>query len=370
MRDSGRISREIRVLVGVLAGLVVFASLFTLDRAETYSPSNLLAGTWGQAEGQFGRVTGAGGRPYGPRSFTLDDRGNLYVADTFNLRIQKYDPAGRLSMIIPLVDPEGHRILGADDLAVDSRGDIWVADNRRGRLVVMGPDGHPKDVRDVFDEELKQGDAGFVRALWPGSGRGVYLRELLLTAERQVRRVRLLEEPSADFELIQTESLEKDGSTTAGAQGTLRTRADDFAPNPNGDRYYVVDRSGSGNPQVAVFTSKGRKLWEFSVQSEEHIRDLKVLGIDAEGDLYLGLNLGWASGEVRKYTGQGRLKGKWAVPGNGGPMVLSPGRVDSGGSIYVARTGPEGFQIEKLERSVRRYLRLRFLSSETREPAS
>lgn len=100
-----------------------------------------------------------GGRGFAPRSFdtpsaiTIDrNTGKLYVVDTLNNRIQIFDPDGSLAKTgpngKPITNPIG-RLGSADgdfnrprDVAVDKRGNIYVADTGNNRIQKFDPSGN------------------------------------------------------------------------------------------------------------------------------------------------------------------------------------------------------------------------------------
>ncbi|MBN1401373.1 MAG: NHL repeat-containing protein, partial [Anaerolineae bacterium] len=101
--------------------------------------------------GTFGEVPdpmASGTIFYGPRDVDLDDEGNLYVTDTGNKRVVKFDPGGRmLAAVGGAGDAEG-QMQEPVGIAVSPDGLVYVVDTWNQRI-------------QVFDKQLQ-----FVRA-WP-----------------------------------------------------------------------------------------------------------------------------------------------------------------------------------------------------------
>ena len=92
-------------------------------------------------ERQWGGPGAGDGQFAEPRGLAVDGRGNLYVADTKNSRIQVFDPTGRFLRAF------GHKGGGNGELnepcglAVGSDGEVWVADTWNHRIVHFSAEG-------------------------------------------------------------------------------------------------------------------------------------------------------------------------------------------------------------------------------------
>ena len=121
-----------------------------------------VADTWNHrvqvfdAEGRFLRMWGVfgesnapqafGERLYGPRDVAIDGEGSIYVADTGNKRVVKYDPNGVLLGAAGGFGQDDGKLQEPVGIALDGEGHLYVADTWNHRV-------------QVFDSEL-----GFIRA--------------------------------------------------------------------------------------------------------------------------------------------------------------------------------------------------------------
>jgi sugar lactone lactonase YvrE len=92
-------------------------------------------------EGAFRFTFGGKGEGKGlfktPVGLTTDNRGNVYVADTGNRRIQVFSPQGRCTSLVTISSPEEGKPSDPVDCEVDEkRQRLYVADNDNHRIVV------------------------------------------------------------------------------------------------------------------------------------------------------------------------------------------------------------------------------------------
>ena len=104
-------------------------------------------GLAGRKGGGFQDGQGAAARFRFPRDLTVDARGNVYVADTNNSRICKISPDGWVTTLAGgtrgFADGVGSaaRFCNPWGLAVDDRGTVYVADTYNHRIRKITPDG-------------------------------------------------------------------------------------------------------------------------------------------------------------------------------------------------------------------------------------
>ncbi len=111
-------------------------------RIEKFSPEGELITTWGGfADASLGDAPG--GTFNEPWGVAVGPTGDVYVADTWNHRIQWFSPQGEFK---GMIGAEGlgegvDAFWGPRDVAVDGQGRIFVADTGNKRIKVYGPDG-------------------------------------------------------------------------------------------------------------------------------------------------------------------------------------------------------------------------------------
>ncbi|OGS45973.1 MAG: hypothetical protein A2539_06565 [Elusimicrobia bacterium RIFOXYD2_FULL_34_15] len=73
---------------------------------EEYMPKVIVEGMWGTEHGEFGKSEW-GEQFYEPQSMIVDSKGNIYILDTVNNRIQKFDSEGKYLLSIPVESFKG-----------------------------------------------------------------------------------------------------------------------------------------------------------------------------------------------------------------------------------------------------------------------
>ncbi|MGV3502100.1 MAG: IPT/TIG domain-containing protein [Adhaeribacter sp.] len=136
----------------------------------------------------------ASARFNGPYKVTVDNKGNIYVADTGNHRIRKITPAGVVSTLAGsssgYVDGKGTaaRFNGPISVATDAQGNVYVADNNNHRIRKVTPDGTVST--------FAGNGAGYGEGVWPNakfrnpSGVFVDPQGNVLVADRNNNRIR------------------------------------------------------------------------------------------------------------------------------------------------------------------------------------
>ncbi len=90
-----------------------------------------IIGDPGQGEGQF----------YHPTNLTVDKDGNLYVSDTLNCRVQKFDPDGNFLLAIGQCGDAVGTFARPKGVAVDDNGFIYVVDSAFENVQIFTPEG-------------------------------------------------------------------------------------------------------------------------------------------------------------------------------------------------------------------------------------
>ncbi len=76
-----------------------------------------------------------------PTNVAVDQDGNLYVADTWNDRIEIFDPDGKLIRTFGKAGDGPGYFARPKGIAIDSDGHVWVADSVQDRVQVFTPEG-------------------------------------------------------------------------------------------------------------------------------------------------------------------------------------------------------------------------------------
>jgi hypothetical protein len=93
-------------------------------------------------EGRYiiGRLGSEPGQMMLPAGVALDGVGNIYVVDSGNARVQKFDPRGTLLGAVGSAGVEPGQFNVASDIAIDAAGNVYVVDTWNHRIQKFAPD--------------------------------------------------------------------------------------------------------------------------------------------------------------------------------------------------------------------------------------
>jgi sugar lactone lactonase YvrE len=100
-------------------------------------------GTPGSGEGQFGQINGRGEILGGPAGLVLDYQNNVYVADPYNFRIQKFTSNGTFLSSIGRYGRGAGEFHWPSGLALDQKNNLYVVDSVLSRIQNFDLSGKP-----------------------------------------------------------------------------------------------------------------------------------------------------------------------------------------------------------------------------------
>src|SRR6266536_1335140 len=215
--------------------------------------ANMFEGGRGTEKGQFDS----------PHGIAAESKGNIFVADTNNGRIEKFSSSGVFITSLG-TKGTGYGQLGEPNgIAVDRAGNVYVADASNHRVQKLAPDGTPI-------AEWKGPDPGFYgpRRIAIGPDDSIYVVD-----QGRTRIVKL----SPDGRVL----------TTWGTKGNGDGQFDDHtsvAVDPKTNKVYVADPR---NKRIQVFDLNGTFLTKWPVPEWQRLYGFEDLAIDSNaGRLY------------------------------------------------------------------------------------
>jgi len=103
-------------------------------RVQKFDPEGNFLGQWGG----YGIEPGQFDEPVG---IVIDEKGNIYIADTWNQRIQKFDANFNFLKAWPIIGWESESVVNKPYLAVDGRGRLYASDPENFRVLVFTTEG-------------------------------------------------------------------------------------------------------------------------------------------------------------------------------------------------------------------------------------
>lgn len=266
-----------------------------------------------------------------PTGLGLDPQGNLYVADTGNNRILKYDSSGkRLTQWGSRGTADGQFIFGAapnnllnGDLAVDGQGSVYVDDTANARIQKF--DGNGKFL-------LKWGTAG------NGAGQFGHIAGIAVDSQGNVYT-------AEDDPQPRVQKFDRNGQFLLQWSTRPTDKGSSFHPNDiaidHQDLIYLLDL-GSGTAQTFDRTGRFISNWTPSCGSRNVITGLSSIAFDSSDNLYAA---DYISSRICKFDRNGQFLTQWNDSTIGRSFGLVQGiAVDPQGNVYVAEADASRIQ--------------------------
>ncbi len=321
--DTGGVGSRVSLTVDESG--VIYVLDGTTGQVSKFDNTGKFLGEWGNKPGEFEPEPLDGKLKY-PTALAADGQGHIYVADTGNHRIQKFDLNGKFLLKFGRQgqgDGQFSDSLGA--MAFDSQGNVYVPDKLNYRV-------------EKFDRQGR-----FLAKIGSkGSDKGQFNLPVGVAVDRQGQIY------VADYLNQRVQKLDAAGRWLAyfGRQG----QGDGQLNYPT-----AVAIDAAGNLYVAdtypftvqKFDRQGHFLlrWELPTGSDFPDNHLS-LTVDPAGNIYLGLSL---SQRIFKYDSQGHLLLEWGQEGSGpGQFNTILGlAIDQHNQVWVADAG--NYRVQKFD---------------------
>lgn len=312
------------LFLGLMSASVTYA-------AETYSYVDTL-GSYGTAAGQFNAA----------QWVAVDSSGNIYVSDTFNNRVQKFDGNGNFISFIGDQQSASTCSHGSgngqfyypEDIAIDSSGNIYVADHDNNRVQKFDSNGNYLTQFGSYGT----GEGYFINPC----GIDVDRWDNVYVSEPHNNRIQKFDSNGNFISFVGDKQYAASCSIGIG-DGQFKHPCD-VAVDSLGNIYV----SDSFNNRIQKFDSKGNFItkwdalgngasissWSDVVAGEQY-NVTTGIAVDSLGNVYVvDLN----SYPIQKFDSKGNFITTWSAIGSGKDQLLEPFgvAVDSSGKVYVA----------------------------------
>jgi DNA-binding beta-propeller fold protein YncE len=112
-------------------------------RVQYFDPSGKFLGKFGRLGDAKGSTTSEEGIFWGPRAIAINPAGEVYVTDTGNKRVQVFGLDGTFKRMFGGVGAGPGQFNEEVGLALDAQGNVWIADTRNARIQKLSPTGEP-----------------------------------------------------------------------------------------------------------------------------------------------------------------------------------------------------------------------------------
>ena len=251
-----------------------------------------------------------------PLAIAIDGSGNVYVADTWNHRIQKFTRDGQFIVKWGSEGSGNGQFDRPSGIAVDSNGNVYVADRYNGRIQKFTSSG--QFITKWGSRGSGDGQFGDPFGIVVDSSGNVYVADGL--NNHRIQKFT----SSGQF-------ITKWGSYGGGDGQFYFPSAIAIDSSSN---FYITDRN---NHRIQKFTSSGQFItkWGSQGSGDGQFYYPEGVAVDSSGNVYVtdGNNH-----RIQKFTSSGEFITKWGSYGGGDGQFETPFgiAVDGSGNVYVA----------------------------------
>jgi len=285
-------------------------------------------GSGGTGDGQFyipyGTHVGSSDIVVGSSGIAVDSSGNVYVADSGNTRVQKFDSNGKFITQWGYYGDGDGQFSDPEGIAVDSSGNVYVADSDRDRIQKFDSNG--KFITKWGSGGTGDGQFSDPQGIAVDSSGNVYVVDYF---NNRIQKF----DSNGKF-------ITKWGSTGTG-DGQF-VNPSDISVDSSGN-VYVADNL---NDRIQKFDSNGKFItkWGSTGTGDGQFRTLQGIAVDSSGNVYV---VDYGNDRIQKFDSNGKFITKWGSQGSGDGQFNRPFgiTVDSYGNVYVADPGNNRVQV-------------------------
>jgi streptogramin lyase len=230
------------------------------SRIEEFGPE-------GKYISMFGKAGTEPGQLKEPKGIAIDSKGNIWVAESGNNRMQEFSPEGKSLQVVGKAGSEPGQLKEPKGIAIDSKGNIWVADTGNNRIQQFSSEGKYISMFGKAGTEPGQ--------LKEPQGMAIDSKGNVWVADTGNSRIQQF---SSEGKL-----LSHFGESGAGA-GQFKTPVG-LAFDSSG-HLWVTDR---GNNRVQGLSSSGAFITQFGRKGSEagQLSEPRDIALDAQGDVWV-----------------------------------------------------------------------------------
>jgi sugar lactone lactonase YvrE len=289
------------------------------DVSEAESPSPATAPSYNSA---FGTAGTANGQFDHPADIALDTKGDLWVVDSANNRVEEFNEKGEFLTKFGMLGTEDGQLSRPTAISVDATGDIWVVDAQNGRIEEFNEQG---------EMLTKFGSGGPGDGQFSGSGpEGIAIdyHGSIWISDTSAGRLEKFSEGGGFLKSV--------GTPGTGAGKLGEPTGLDFGP---GGNVWVADWR---NNKVLEYGASGQLLREFGEEGTANgqFKHPDAVAVDSKGDVWV---VDQNNERVQEFNQGGEYLGKFGGAGSG-PGQFTLGfpvgiATDAKGDIWVTDTG-------------------------------